>query len=82
MTSSTCYYHPKRDAKEKCDQCGALICLECEMIFNEKKSENTLLNPGASAISYYNVRHEVCPVCFFDLQVTHASSSTSPNGVL
>ncbi|MCG3217393.1 MAG: zinc-ribbon domain-containing protein [Candidatus Heimdallarchaeota archaeon] len=76
MSEPTCYYHPERTAVEKCEKCGKLICLECKMVFHATKSRGFSSSSGlrsghassSSRRSYYDVRHEVCPVCYFDLQ--------------
>lgn len=52
-----CYYHPDREAKEKCEICGKLICLECKMVLKRMY--------GAQE-STHIVRYEVCPLCYYD----------------
>ena len=30
MEQLNCFYHPNREAKNKCCKCGKLLCLECQ----------------------------------------------------
>jgi len=62
--SLKCAYHPERDASEKCEKCGKVICLECKMVYHETH------RGGTGERSYaYSVRHEYCPVCFYDRKI-------------
>ena len=60
----SCHYHPNRDAITKCEQCGKLICIECKMIFRKQHSAGT-----SEHRTYYVTQHEVCPPCFYDLNI-------------
>jgi len=55
--SETCHYHPKKEAKEKCESCGKLICLECKQVYHATH---------ATEDSSYSTRHEVCTPCYYD----------------
>ena len=33
MTNQQCKYHPGQNAISKCEECGALVCLECKNIY-------------------------------------------------
>ena len=83
MSEPICHYHPERKAKEKCEKCGKLICLECEMVFHQTRSRSSSTSTGfrsgsRSTRSSYNVRYEVCPVCYYELQEETVSASKAP----
>ena len=41
MSNINCYYHPNRNAIEKCELCGKTICLECKRVYRETRSHGT-----------------------------------------
>lgn len=57
MNTYTCKYHPEREAVTKCEECGAMICLECKSIYRR--------HYHSSRHHYsYSTRYELCPVCY------------------
>ena len=32
MEQLTCFYHPNREATQKCSSCGKFLCLECQKV--------------------------------------------------
>ncbi|MCP4762979.1 MAG: hypothetical protein GY870_14465 [archaeon] len=59
-----CFYHPSREATNKCDNCGNLICLDCKMAFNVTQHK------GAGDSSYgYSERHEFCQLCYYNAKL-------------
>ena len=55
--SLKCYYHPDREATEKCETCEKLICIEC------KKS---ISRTHGSSESRYATQHDLCKPCYYD----------------
>ena len=55
--SLKCYYHPDREASEKCEKCEKLICLECKKSFS--------VTHGTSE-STYSTQHDLCKPCYYD----------------
>ena len=85
MSELNCYYHPARIAKEKCKQCGKLICIECRMVYNEKKvksGSSTARGLARGLIIYHSVRHEVCPVCYYTQQEKQNTHDMSRSPIL
>ena len=42
MEHLTCFYHPNREATQKCSKCGKLICLECQTTVRSTTSSNVI----------------------------------------
>ena len=62
-----CKYHSNRDAIEKCENCGAYICLECKKLYHTRHSTSTGLDDdGFSSSSSYSTSHVFCPLCYYD----------------
>lgn len=66
--SFKCAYHPEREASEKCEECGKLICLECKTVYHSSVH-------GGSEHAY-SVRYEFCPVCFYNKKIKKYGPST------
>ncbi len=57
MQGYRCAYHPDREAVTKCEQCGALICLECKSIYRRRYHSSHNHHS-------YSTRYELCPICY------------------
>ncbi|MCG3219232.1 MAG: zinc-ribbon domain-containing protein [Candidatus Heimdallarchaeota archaeon] len=75
MSGSYCDYHPDKKAIETCEECGKLICIECKKVVYEKKSRSNHMISGMGTGSYYVVKQEFCPVCYYTLQEKKASNN-------
>ncbi len=53
MEHLTCFYHPNREATQKCSKCGKLICLECQ----------TTVRTTSSGTSNIALTRMYCPEC-------------------
>jgi len=62
--SLKCAYHPGREASEKCEKCGKLICLECKMVYHLTYRSG----PGDNSYTYSR-RFELCPLCYYDRKI-------------
>ncbi|MFX0073652.1 MAG: zinc-ribbon domain-containing protein [Candidatus Hermodarchaeota archaeon] len=62
--SLKCTYHPERDASEKCEKCGKLICLECKMVYHLTYHNGTG-NHGYSHSRQFNL----CPLCYYNRKI-------------
>ena len=59
MTNQKCKYHADREAIAKCEECGALVCLECKNVYRP------MYNSTHSSRGY-GYRMELCPECYFE----------------
>ncbi len=59
MSDIKCYFHPERNAVEKCEECGKFVCVECKYNFKKKHTHRT----GKTSSVYYT-HHELCPQCY------------------
>ena len=50
-----CKYHLDRNAVDKCESCGAFVCLKCKKTY-----------PEAYTGSYRRRAYTLCPLCFFE----------------
>lgn len=68
MTNSlSCKYHPSRTAMDKCEQCGALICLECKKIHKvTHRTSSSSFDDDFHHSDTYTTRHIFCPLCYYD----------------
>ncbi len=68
MTSSlSCKYHPSRTAMDKCEQCGALICLDCKKIHKvTHTTSSSSFDDDFHSSDTYTTRHIFCPLCYYD----------------
>jgi len=57
LTNQKCKYHQDQDAISKCEDCGALVCLECKNIYRPMYSTN-------HSRRRYGYRYELCPECY------------------
>jgi len=39
MEQLTCFYHPNREATQKCSRCGKFLCLECQKKVTHRSSQ-------------------------------------------
>lgn len=62
--SLKCAYHPNRNATDKCEKCGKVICPECKMVDRETHYGGT----GDSSYAY-STGYDYCPVCFYDKKI-------------
>lgn len=72
MSNITCYYHPNRNAIEKCELCGKTICLDCKRVYRETRSSGT-----SNSSSYYSIKYEYCPVCYHQSIINSARGTKS-----
>ncbi|MHA1167878.1 MAG: hypothetical protein ACTSP4_10820 [Candidatus Hodarchaeales archaeon] len=63
-TSARCFYHPDREAVEKCEKCGRLICLEDKMVY---RTVGTMDSDGR--------RYILCPICYNERQKAAAKAA-------
>lgn len=71
MTTQKCKYHADLDAVSKCEECGALICLDCKNIHRVRHS-------SSNSRSSYSTRYELCPECY----ANRIKKSTNPIGLI
>ncbi len=67
MTNPSCYYHPSREAMDKCESCGKLICVECKNVYRYRRSSGT-----SDHRRYYYMSQELCTPCFCDANIKGA----------
>ncbi|MHA2176191.1 MAG: hypothetical protein ACXACP_14390 [Candidatus Hodarchaeales archaeon] len=72
----SCRYHQNRNAIDKCENCGAYLCLECKNIFRDSYTD--------SRTDYYSNKFQsssrdsgviLCPKCYFDRQEVDVNAS-------
>ncbi|NHI94041.1 MAG: zinc-ribbon domain-containing protein [Candidatus Lokiarchaeota archaeon] len=70
-----CYYHPDREAINKCENCGKLLCVECKQVLHRTYSRGSYSSQGRYSHShYYSINYDLCPECYYDAQI----AATSP----
>ncbi len=53
---------------EKCEQCGALICLECKKIHRvTHTTSSSSFDDDFHSSDSYTTRHILCPLCYYDM---------------
>ena len=73
--SLNCHYHPGREATEKCDHCGKLLCLECKRVYQYTYSEEDSFGDSTfSDTTYHYMRYELCPECKFNVELSRYNS--------
>ncbi len=77
MSTALCFYHSDRQAVEKCERCGRLLCLE------DKIKKNYTRNEGTSEHSNY-VHYSVilCPLCDINQELKTRKNMLNPLGLI
>ena len=57
MENLNCEFHPTRNATLKCEDCGKLLCLECNRVHRIRHS-------GTEHSSGYTEKFNICPFCY------------------
>ncbi|MFX1502350.1 MAG: zinc-ribbon domain-containing protein [Promethearchaeota archaeon] len=75
--SLKCVYHPDREASDKCEKCGKVICLECKMVYHET------IHHGTGDNSYaYSRQFDLCPPCFYDRKIKKYGTTNMIGGII
>ena len=52
----TCKFHPGVAATDKCEECGAPICLQCKQVFRVRST--------STSTGSYATKYDLCPICY------------------
>ena len=77
MSTAVCFYHSDRQAVDKCERCGRMVCLEDKIKKNYTRSVET-----GDTSDFYTYTVILCPMCDMNQEIKSREHILSPGKVI